>query len=136
MRESGPILLAALQLLAVGAHAEGDWTQPFDETGTIRIVTLDADGATRDMPVWCVVLDGAAWVRTNDSRWLANIRRGSPIELRAAGLELPVTAEEVEDPALLARVEEAFKAKYGLIQRVMSFFRMSEPEVLRLVPAA
>ena len=136
MREPGPILLAALQLLAATAHADDAWTHPFDETRTVRIVTRDADGDVRDTPVWCVVLDGAAWVRTNDSRWLANIRRGSPIELRAAGLEVPVTAEEVSDPARLARVEEAFKTKYGLMQRVMSSFRLREPEVLRLVPTA
>jgi hypothetical protein len=33
-------------------------------------------------------------------------------------------------------VEEAFKAKYGLVQRMMSALRMREPTVLRLVPEA
>jgi len=32
------------------------------------------------------------------------------------------------------RIEEAFKEKYGFVQRVMSFFRMREPTVMRVVP--
>jgi len=35
-----------------------------------------------------------------------------------------------------ARVEEAYKAKYGFVQRMMSFFRMREPSVLRLTEKA
>ena len=48
----------------------------------------------------------------------------------------PVAALEVDDPDEAARVEERFKAKYGWVQRVMSTFRISEPTVLRLSPAA
>jgi hypothetical protein len=33
-------------------------------------------------------------------------------------------------------VEEAYKAKYGFVQRVMSFLRLREPAVLRLREAA
>ena len=43
-----------------------------------------------------------------------------------------MSAEEVNDPALRGAVEEAFRAKYGFVQRVMSFFRVREPTVLRL----
>ena len=92
----------------------------------------DADGDARETPIWIVVLDGAGWIRTNDSRWLANIRRGSPIELRAGEATLRVQAEEVDDPAQEERVEAAFKAKYGWMQRVISAFRMRRPTVLRL----
>jgi hypothetical protein len=79
-------------------------------------------------------VDEAAFVRTNDSRWLANIRRGSGVRLRLEGSERAVTCEEVSDPARRAAVEEAFKTKYGFVQRVMSVFRMREPTVLRLAP--
>jgi len=117
--------------LALAAAADGDW-QPFASADVVRIVTQDEDGAERDTKVWFVVVAGDGFVRTNDSRWLANIRRGSPVSLRLEETERSVGAEEVAEPAVAAAVEAAFRAKYGLVQRVMSFFRVREPTVLRL----
>jgi hypothetical protein len=124
-------LLVALALAAPSAAAESDWA-PFAQADVVRIVTWDEDGDERDTSVWMVVVEGAAYVRTNDSRWLANIRRGSRIALRLDETTRPVSAEEVADPALGARVDAAYKAKYGFVQRVMSFFRVREPTLLRL----
>lgn len=121
----------AWALAASAAAAESAWA-PFADADVVRIVTLDADGDERDKPVWIVFVDGAPYVRTNDSRWLANIRRGSPVALRLDAAERPVSAEEVADGEAAARVEEAFKEKYGFVQRVMSFLRIREPTVLRL----
>jgi hypothetical protein len=117
-------------LAATGAQAT-DWS-PFAEADVVRIVTQDEDGAERDTPVWFVVVEGDGFVRTNDSRWLANIQRGSRVALRLDQMERPVTAEELSDASLSAAVEEAYKAKYGFVQRVMSAFRLREPVVLRL----
>lgn len=130
-------ILPALAILfaATAAPAQTTWS-PFEEAGVVQIVTQDEDGSERDTPVWFVVVDGAGYVRTNDSRWLANIRRGSSTVLRLDETERPVTGEEVGDGAVTAAVEEAFKTKYGLMQRVMSAFRMREPTVLRLRQAA
>jgi hypothetical protein len=117
------------------AAAEAEAVAPFSafaESSVVRIVTRDADGEERDTSVWIAEVDGGLYVRTNESRWLANIRRGSPVSLRLDATTLPVSAEEVSDPAVTAGVEAAFRAKYGLVQRVMSFFRRREPTVLRL----
>jgi hypothetical protein len=121
----------ALVLLVASAAAASDWG-PFAEADVVHIVTTDEDGEARDTPVWFVVVAGDGFVRTNDSRWLANIRRGSEVALRLDDSERAVTAEETTDAAVSAAVEEAFKAKYGLVQRIMSAFRMREPTVLRL----
>jgi hypothetical protein len=128
-------LCLVLLLFAAAAAAEGAWS-PFEEAGVVHVVTQDEDGAERDTPVWFVVVEGAGFVRTNDSRWLANIRRGSGVVLRLDETSRPVSAEEVTDAAVTGAVEEAFKAKYGLVQRMMSALRMREPTVLRLVPEA
>ncbi len=133
---SRPMLAAACLglILAGGASAEdppGVWA-PFVETDIIEIHTQDEDGDSRETKIWIVVLDGAGWVRTNDSRWLANIRRGSPIELRADDTRLAATATEIEDEGSYDRVEAAFKEKYGAMQKIMSFFRLRRPTVLRL----
>jgi hypothetical protein len=129
----------ALRALVVSGFAAAisasafDWTPARDDS-VVEILTADGDGQLRETPVWIVVLGDAAYVRTNDSKWLANIRRGSPVRLRVREVESPVHAAEVNDAALAARVEEAFKAKYGLTQRVMSLLRFSEPTVLELTP--
>jgi hypothetical protein len=130
-------LRAAAAFLASAALAGPatalDW-DAYREDGVVEILTDDEDGARRETSVWCVVLEDAVFVRTNDSRWLANIRRGSPVALRARAVESAVSAEEVWDAPLRARVEEAYKAKYGSVQRVMSALRLREPTVLRLTP--
>ena len=136
-------LVAALVLAASAAAAsdsvsepasKADWS-PAREESVVEIVTTDADGELRETSVWIVVLEDAGYVRTNDSAWLANIRRGSPIRLRAGTLEQSVRASEIDDAATRERVEEAFKAKYGTFQRMMSALRMREPSVLQLTPA-
>jgi hypothetical protein len=125
------VLLVVALLATSSAALEWD---AYREQGVVEILTDDADGARRETSVWCVVLDGAVFVRTNDSRWLANIRRGSPVALRARDVESAVSAEEVTDPPLRDRIEQAYKAKYGAVQRVMSALRLREPAVLRLTP--
>jgi len=121
-------------LLLVAVPAAGaaiDW-QRFQEQDVIQILTTDEDGDPRETSVWVVTLDGNGYVRTNDSRWLANIRRGSEVVLRLDSEEFPVAARETDDPEITARVEESFKEKYGFLQRVMSVFRTTEPTVLEL----
>lgn len=130
------ILALSLALFASVAAAEAfDWS-PASTESVIEVLTSDADGELRETPVWIVVIDDAAYVRTNDSKWLANIRRGSAVRVRVRDVESGVLAFEVADAELKTRVEQAFKAKYGSMQRIMSVFRMSEPVVLRLAPKA
>ena len=117
---------------AAGAQAAAlDW-QRFQDTDVVQIVTHDEDGALRETSVWIVTFGDHGYVRTNDSRWLANIRRGSGVALRLGEQEFAVSARESNDAALAARVEEHFKEKYGFMQRMMSWFRMREPTVLEL----
>jgi hypothetical protein len=141
MRRPHPLLAASL-LAALGVAGAGparaieiDWAA-FQDESVIEILTVDPDGDPRETKVWVVVVDAAAWVRTNDSRWLANLRRDPALRLRVRDQDYAFFAEEVTDPAATGLVEEAFKAKYGWIQRVMSALRMREPTVLRLTPRA
>jgi hypothetical protein len=139
MPRPGPVtalslLVTALVLTSPAARAL-DWT-PYTEESTVEIVTRDEDGGVRETSVWMVVVEDHGYVRTNDSRWLANIRRGSPVAVRVRGSELPMSAREVDDAAVQARVEEAFLSKYGLMQRLMSALRFRVPTVLELTPVA
>ncbi len=126
-------LLAAALFASASLASDFDWA-PAQEESVVEILTTDADGGLRETPVWIVVLEDTGYVRTNDSTWLANIRRRSPVRLRVGDEENAMRATEVADAALRARVEEAFKAKYGWLQRAMSALRMREPTVLALTP--
>ncbi len=128
-----PVVWTAILLAAGGPlrAAELD-AQRCQDTSVVQILTDDEDGARRDTSVWIACFDGHGYVRTNDSRWLANIRRGSRVALRIAGDELAIAASEPNDAALAARVEEHFKEKYGFMQRVASALRFREPTVLEL----
>jgi hypothetical protein len=133
---SSPARFAALALLLLAAGgdaraAEIDWTA-FAEEDVVEILTVDPDGEPRETKVWVVVIGDAAYLRTNDSRWLANIRRDPLVRLRVREREFPLRAEETTDRETTERVEEGFKAKYGWIQRMMSALRLREPTVLRL----
>jgi 6-phosphofructokinase len=131
------LALLAAAALCVGASgaraAEIDWT-PFAEEDVVEILTVDPDGEARETKVWVVVVGEAAYVRTNDSRWLANIRRDPLVRVRVRERELPLRADEGVDRETRERVEEAFKTKYGFMQRVMSALRLRDPTVLRLDP--
>jgi len=116
-----------------GVAGAMDWA-PYREDSTIEIITLDEDGSRRETKIWIVVLGGEGFIRTNDSKWLANIRRDPAVHLRTRGVEVAVTAEITDDPAIYGRVEQAFKDKYGLMQKMMSAIRMSRPTVLRVLP--
>jgi hypothetical protein len=119
---------------SVGHAVEIDW-QRLQDVDVVEILTHDEDGALRETSIWIVAFDGHGYVRTNDSRWLANIRRGSSVALRLGEEEFAVAAREPNEAAITARVEEGFKQKYGFMQRVMSTFRMREPTVLELTAA-
>ncbi len=126
------IFFAACLLSVSSASAQVDAWAPFADADVVEIITTDADLDLRETKIWIVVLDGSGFVRTNDSRWLANIRRGSDVAIRTGALELAVTATEVQDTELEDQIELAFKTKYGTMQRLMSFFRVSDPTSLRL----
>ena len=125
--------LLGLCWLVVPGLASADAAVPaLTEPRVVEILTADEDGEARKTPVWIVAVEGLAYVRTNDSVWLANIRRGSPVKVRHEQQTWPVSAAVVSEAAVTAEVEEAFVTKYGFFQRVMSTFRTTEPSVLRL----
>ena len=128
------LLAAALAAAPDGARAaEIDWA-PFAEESVVEILTVDPDGEPRETRLWVVVVGGAAYVRSNDSRWLANIRRDPEVRMRVREREYPLRAEETANRETTERVEETFKAKYGWMQRMLSALRLREPTVLRLEP--
>ena len=124
------LLLAALA--APAADASG-WAR-HAERETVEVITKNEDGSLRDTTVWIVVVDGEAFLRTGGTRWGDNAERNPELTLRAGEEEIPLRTELVSDAALVARVADAFRAKYGWSDRLSSIVRVGDTRILRLLP--
>lgn len=150
-----PVLAPSARASEPGAEASSSAEPGFPETGFVQpgfpdwealadvdvidVLTLDDDGDVRDTPVWFVLVDGAPYLRTRASRWLANIERGSRVVVRIEGLEYEVAARVERGDAIVAAVDAASAAKYGWQETLLRAGRAlrigGEPaDILRLVP--
>jgi hypothetical protein len=141
MRPSCTLGLALLATLAcatpppdvAGRGGPPDWSAVADE-GTVVILTRNPDASWRDTTVWMVVVDGRAYLRTRNTRWLRNIERDPNVVLRVAGEDHPLRALGVEDPARVEQVEQALREKYGWQDRLRGWFFRGDSNVLQLAP--
>lgn len=96
-----------------------DWSVAEHDGWSIHILTEDENARPRVTRIWHVVFDRRAAIRTNDSRWWKNIKRGSSVYLRVRGVDYPVAVESVIDPATRERIDGAFAEKYGWQERMI-----------------
>jgi hypothetical protein len=85
-------------------------------------------GEGRTIPIWVVVVDGDAYVRSyrgESGRWYRRARESG----RAVIGGVPVAVEPIDDAALDERISDAFRAKYGPTSRG-STEAMVTPEVV------
>ena len=134
-------LSAALVFIASLAAADTATAQRFDPKATehvkvVELITNDDDGKERTTKLWVVLLAGAAYLRTNASNWLANLKRNPAARLRVAGTGYPVMTEVLSDPMWVDRVDQASKEKYGWQETSIHLFRLWEPTIVRLHPAS
>ena len=87
-------LLNSSASLADDALPYPDWDAA-SRVKTIRLVTQDASGVSRDDKLWFVVIDGAAYLRTGEPPWLHNLRREANAEVLQQWLSL--NSEQIED---------------------------------------
>ena len=124
--------VAISPILVFGAAAqEPDW-QANADVSVIEVITSDADGDVRDVPVWFVEVDGEIYLRTSASAWLENLRRDPDFVVRLEGVEYPLQAVEMKGDAIIEAVDAASAEKYGWQERFIHVFRMRTPEILRL----
>jgi len=135
MRKLPSLVCALLLLAAARTETSPDWNA-VAQTSTIQIVTKEADGSPRETTIWLAVVDGKGYIRTGSTHWWNNIGRDPDVVLRIEGREYALRAVGVEDAALCQRVEDTFRAKYGVSDRVVGFFFRSVPHIMRLDPRA
>jgi len=132
------LFVAAGLLLGIGTSNPAS-AQVFDPAVTenvqvVELITSDDDGDLRETKLWIVVIDGEAFLRTNKSNWLANLRRDPAAKLRVGDAVYPVRGEVLGDPAWVAKVDAATAEKYGWQEKTIHLFRISEPTIVRLHP--
>ena len=124
---------------AVALHSPSATATPPDwsvaaPVNTVEVITKNPDGTLKETTVWLAVMDGQGYIRTGNTRWWSNIERDHDVVLRIEGKEYPLRAVLVEDPDLRQRVVDAFRAKYGWLDRAMDAFRSGVPHVMKLLP--
>lgn len=100
------------------ATAPLDWAEA-DERWSILVVTADPDGSDRVTRIWMALEGGDGVLRTNDSRWWANLERDPKIRVRVAGMDHPFAFVPVTDQAEKVRIDEVFGEKFGLWERML-----------------
>ena len=124
MRTSRWIPTVMFTLLLAGCAsvpaAEGpiDWSEA-DERWSILVVTIDPDGDERVTRIWLALVDGEAVIRTNESRWWANLQRSPRLGVRHAGEEHVFGVEFVEERSEREEIDRAFAEKYGWMEALM-----------------
>jgi hypothetical protein len=87
-----------------------------DRTREVEIRTPRRDGSLSSRPIWIVVVDGEAYVRSwlaGRGAWYRRALADRRATIAVDGRELDVGLEPAEDEELNQRVSDAFRAKYG-----------------------
>jgi len=87
-----------------------------DETVEVDMVTPRRDGSLSSRPIWVVVVDGDAYVRSyrgESGAWYRRARADGQATIGVDGRAIEVGVEPVGDDQTNLRVSDAFRSKYG-----------------------
>lgn len=86
------------------------------KTVEVDMITPRRDGSTSRRPIWIVVADGDAYVRSyrgEDGAWYRRAREDGRVTIGAGGQTLEAEVEPVDDEEANRKVSDAFRAKYA-----------------------
>jgi hypothetical protein len=87
-----------------------------DETVEVDMVMPRGDGSLSRRPIWVVVVDGDAYVRSyhgEGGAWYRRARADGQATIGVDGRAIEVGVEPVGDDQTNLRVSDAFRSKYG-----------------------
>jgi hypothetical protein len=88
----------------------------FARTSTINIATQLRAGGEVVTPIWGVVVDGVPFIRSGygaGSKWYRRVQRTRRATFVDGGQHYPGAVTNIDDEATNARVDAAYRAKYG-----------------------
>lgn len=114
-----------------------EFADALDDTREVNITTVGRKtGAEITLPVWFVRQDDRLYllpVAGSGSNWFKNVRKAGSVRVAARRTERALAAKPITDPARVAEVVKAFRAKYG-DRDVAAYY--PHPDVAVEVPAA
>jgi hypothetical protein len=99
-----------------GSALDQETLDALDESGEIEIQTPRRDGSTSTRPIWVVVADGDAYVRSylgERGAWYRRALADGAATIGVGDRAIEVGVEPAQDEDVNERVSEAFRAKYG-----------------------
>ena len=101
--------------------------QAFDEVGIVDVETRSKDGATHQVKIWIVVVDGVPYVRSvrgPKGRWFRELMARKEGAIHVGKRRIPVRPVRVTAVATNEKVSDAIRAKYpGPKQSVAAMVR-------------
>ena len=117
--------------IVLGTYVAGEQTE------VVRLRTRDESGKEWVTKLWVVDLGAVTWVRSaNPTRaWYQRLLANPRVELERGDRVGPRVAIPDDSPATRAAVDEAFAAKYGLVDRWYGLLVRRNAVPIRLAPA-
>jgi hypothetical protein len=111
----------------------------FDWTGrNVEVVTLHTSGGYNDYYPRLFIVDDppAVWIRAErpDRLWLASLRSNPDVVVRRGDRDVAYRAEVWNGEGGHQRVDQLFRAKYGLIDRAAAWLWRRDAVPVRLEP--
>ena len=127
------LILASFGVWAVivlGSYVAGEQVE------VVQLRTHDETGKEWTTRLWVVDLGDVTWVRVANPRrsWYQRLLANPRVELERRGRVEPRLAIPDESPEARVAVDEAFAAKYGLVDRWYGLLARHDPLPIRLVP--
>jgi hypothetical protein len=107
-----------------------------EQTEVVRLRTRDDAGKEWTTKLWVVDVEGVTWVRVANPRrdWYQRLLANPHVELERGGRVEPRLALPDASPQTLSIVDDAFAAKYGLVDQWYGWLVRTQPVPVRLVP--
>jgi hypothetical protein len=120
-----------LALVAAGTYLAGEQT----EVAVLR--TYDSEGLSYDTRLWVVDYDGVPWVRVakSERNWFQRLLADPRAEIVRAGIAREVIAHPEDSAETRARIDSAFRAKYGVVDWWYGLLLRRDAIPVRLDPA-
>ena len=126
--------ILGLGICAALAYAGLDWTEK-----NVEVVTLHASKGANDYSPRLFVVDGdgAVWIRAErpDRLWLAAVRENPDVVLSRGERDIAYHAAIWNGDAGHQYIDDLFRAKYGLVDRLAAAFWRRDSVPIRLDPA-
>jgi hypothetical protein len=95
---------------------DGETLELLDRADEVDILTPRRDGSTSSRPIWIVVVDGDAYIRSwlgMKGAWYRRVLADGRAAIQVGGRTVDVGLEPAQDEDLNRHVSDAFWEKYG-----------------------